>query len=589
MSLASNITRRSGSSRYYARQWVPKELQGILKKSEGWKSLGTSDPKEAKRVARIVLQQWEREFAVLLAKRRLSEHELQSAIWNRYSELVKADEQKRLELATEADQDEIWRVLAGEFGDQDLTAWRILEGIATEHETDKEMRGERLATLKLESGKGETKSVAELMGEIANARSLSIPAGSLDERKLAHGLQRAEIAALHVSAERDLGNFAISPTDPLVKPATSAAPLVAGPGESIMELFEVFAKRNPKKVRPATMTQSRTVVDLFSQFVGRHFPASRISKKEVREWTAALEHYPVKATETALFRDMDFNQTVAENRKIQRKAISEKTFNRYLAALGSFCKWLMMQGHLDSVPTSGMFLTIDKSIQKVFPYTAEQLKKIFQSPLFAGCQGDGKEHEPGNVLIRDHRYWLPLMSLYSGARLGELCQLLVGDIQKLKAHWVLRISLEDDPTKHLKNKGSQRIVPIHPMLIKLGILDIHKRQRLANGKWFFPEIQPDSRDNRAGRYSDFYGDYLRHIGVKADKRINFHSFRHSFTDALRNAGHLDNEFAFLIGHTQKNVTGRYGMVQEGDLVRRVKLIKSVKYLRLNLSALNVHS
>ncbi len=38
---------------------------------------------------------------------------------------------------------------------------------------------------------------------------------------------------------------------------------------------------------------------------------------------------------------------------------------------------------------------------------------------------DGKEYEPGNVLIQDHRYWLPLMSLYSGARLGELCQLVV--------------------------------------------------------------------------------------------------------------------------------------------------------------------
>ena len=145
MSLASNITRRSGSTRYYARQWVPKELQGVLKKTEVWKSLGTSDPKEAKKAARIVLQQWEREFTVLLVKRKLTEHELQTAIWNRYSELVKADEQKRLELVTDRDQDDI-------------------------------------------------------------------------------------------------------------------------------------------KIRPATMNQSRTVVDLFSQFVGRHFPASRISKKEVREW-----------------------------------------------------------------------------------------------------------------------------------------------------------------------------------------------------------------------------------------------------------------------------------------------------------------
>ena len=55
MGLASNITRRSGTSRYYVRAWVPQALQATLRKRELWKSLGTADPKEAKRLARGVL------------------------------------------------------------------------------------------------------------------------------------------------------------------------------------------------------------------------------------------------------------------------------------------------------------------------------------------------------------------------------------------------------------------------------------------------------------------------------------------------------------------------------------------------------
>ena len=101
MGLASNITRRSGSTRYYVRAWVPKELQATLGKRERWKSLGTSDSKEAKRLARAVLQQWEREFDTVSAKRTLTDHELQTAIWNRYCELVRADERKRQELPTD--------------------------------------------------------------------------------------------------------------------------------------------------------------------------------------------------------------------------------------------------------------------------------------------------------------------------------------------------------------------------------------------------------------------------------------------------------------------------------------------------------
>lgn len=70
---------------------------------------------------------------------------------------------------------------------------------------------------------------------------------------------------------------------------------------------------------------------------------------------------------------------------------------------------------------------------------------------------------------------------------------------------------------------------------------------------------------------------MARIGVKTDKSVNFHSFRHNFTDALRHAGHLDHQFAFLLGHTQNNVTGRYGALQEGDLDRRVNLVQCVSY------------
>lgn len=392
MGLASKITRRSGSTRFYVRTWVPQELQPTLGKREIWKSLGTSDPKKAKRLALGVLDQWEREFDTLRAKCTLTDHELQTAIWNRYCELVQIDERHRQELPTENDLDDVWKAMVEEFGEYDLKTWRILEAIAGQHDTDKQARVRRLATLKAEIAKGETKSVAPVLDSIAKARGLAIPPRSQDERKLAQGLQRAEIEALKRASERDQGEFSGISQDTLIRPPTAAAPLVAAPGESIMELFDTYANENPRHVTPETLKQSRTVVDLFSQFAGRHFPASQISKKEVRDWKSALRGYPLKATETAVFRGLDFKQTVEANRKAERPTISTKTLNRYLAALGSFCKWLVAHGYLEHVPTTGMFATIDKSHQKVQPYSGDQLQAIFRSPLFTGCQSDGKEH-----------------------------------------------------------------------------------------------------------------------------------------------------------------------------------------------------
>ena len=85
------------------------------------------------------------------------------------------------------------------------------------------------------------------------------------------------------------------------------------------------------------------------------------------------------------------------------------------------------------------------------------------------------------------------MSLNSGARMNELCQLLVDDIQYVDSHWVFNITQENDTEKHLKNKGSKRMVPVHPVLIELGILDHYQQMKEQKEKWLFPEIKPDSR------------------------------------------------------------------------------------------------
>ena len=88
MALSTNVVRRKGSRQYYARLAVPKELQKRLRKRELWKSLGTTDPHEAKRRVRPILDQWEREFAEIRKPRALTEAELQDAVWKRYLELL---------------------------------------------------------------------------------------------------------------------------------------------------------------------------------------------------------------------------------------------------------------------------------------------------------------------------------------------------------------------------------------------------------------------------------------------------------------------------------------------------------------------
>ena len=117
-----------------------------------------------------------------------------------------------------------------------------------------------------------------------------------------------------------------------------------------------------------------------------------------------------------------------------------------------------------------------------------ELKKMFEQPAFL----DGAMHAPW-------RYWIPQICLYQGTRVSEASGLYTDDILVIAGIHCISI-ISDDPEdenesdgdvddkdrarkvtaksgeeyRRVKNKASRRLVPIHPMLIKLGFLDYVK-------------------------------------------------------------------------------------------------------------------
>jgi len=265
MALSTNVVRRQGSHRYYARLAVPQDLQKRLRKRELWKSLGTTDPKEAKRLARPILDQWEREFAEVRKPRILTDAELQDAVWSRYLELLTEDERFRRSLPNDEQLNEIWQHLENEFGDYDLNAYRILETIRDQFQTVQTERTARFAKLKSDTASGETQLVADIVRDVIAARRLDVEKNTESYRKLAQGLQRAELEALGRSRERDEGDWSGQPRDKLVSPPAAVR---HAPGEKIQELFDRFKRERPAGISDDTWAQNRKIIVLFDEFVG---------------------------------------------------------------------------------------------------------------------------------------------------------------------------------------------------------------------------------------------------------------------------------------------------------------------------------
>lgn len=573
MPQVSYLKKRSGGV-YYAQIAVPVELQPIVGAKMKERSLRTKDPREAKRLMLPMVAAWNAQFDDIRARRALTEADKADAVWKHYTGSLERDEQARRLTPTAADlaaiTDDFDRVVASKRREVDAFARRV-----------------KLDHMRKHLAVGETALINHEVDAYAADNGLLIDPASSDRADIARQMMRAEIEALERTLERDRGEYGGTPRDPIVKPATGPAREQAKPGETIMELFEQYAAENPKGIATDTIAQARRDVGSFLDYAGHNLPAHRIDKKAVREWKALLMKFPVKATESREFAGKTIAQIVRHNEKIGKPVITHRTVNRYLAGFSAFCTWMVHHGYLDQNPADGMFLKKSKE-KTTIPFTTDQLNMLFKSPLFTGCQSADEWRnvaKPGNVLIRDHRYWVPLIMLYSGARPAEIAQLAVSDVRQEHGHWIIHITTEGDGQKSTKTEGSMRVVPVHPELVRLGFIKYRDGMEKAGQQRLFPQAERNKRGQMIADFSREFGRYLIRLGMKTGRGLSLYSFRHGVTDALRRAGYLDEQFGFILGHASATMTGRYGIMPQGMLEQRVELVNAITYPDLKLDHL----
>jgi integrase len=588
MTLRTNILRRHKGAIYYARTSIPEDIRHHFPstkpgkyRAEIWLSLRTADPAEARSKGKTVLARWDTQFAELRRRSNPTEADFRAASWNHYEAELDRESKSRVRLPSAQDIDRATARLraaveaAGEVRLDDVGDFLMVRDAAA---WDREQRQRHIEALRSHLARGETALISWAADDMIRREGWTIAKGSPAYRDLCHRLQRVQIEYLQRTFERDKGDFAGTPTDPVVAPPDHLhGRRVAAPGEKIMDLYAIFAAEKKESVRPDTLKQNQIMVSTFAEFVGETSHVTAITRKAFRDWKQALGQYPANATKQKAFAGMSFRKVVETNGTLKRPTLSKKTINKYLSALAPFTKWLAANDYIPDDVSRGMLLSIDKTKRKGNPFSDDQLKAIFASPLFHRCAGDDQEHELGDVEIRDWRYWIPHIALYSGARLGEIAQLLTADLKQLHGVWVFHITREGSDSKTTKTMGSQRVVPVHSALIKMGLLDYHARMVARGKKDLFPEIEPDARGFLSGKPSRFFNDYFRSIGVKDNREVNFHSFRHSFTDALRRSGYLDEQFGMLLGHTKTTTTGIYGNVPQGILSQRIEMVEAINY------------
>lgn len=196
------------------------------------------------------------------------------------------------------------------------------------------------------------------------------------------------------------------------------------------------------------------------------------------------------------------------------------------------------------------------------PFELAELRAIFGAPVHAN--GDRPKGGKGEAA-----YWIPVLALYTGARIRELAQLRRGDVQAIdypdaegasSTGWFFNITEDTDEqglANAIKNAASERRVPIHPKLIELGFIQYVQGLENQNGR-IFPHLTEDKFGNPAAKWGEWFSLYLRQVCGVTDTRMTFHSFRHTFKDYARNARIEDGLQRQIMGHEGGDVADSYG-------------------------------
>ncbi|ARP99666.1 hypothetical protein CAK95_11650 [Pseudorhodoplanes sinuspersici] len=165
------------------------------------------------------------------------------------------------------------------------------------------------------------------------------------------------------------------------------------------------------------------------------------------------------------------------------------------------------------------------------------------------------------------RRWLPWLTAFSGARIGEVAQLWGNRVVVVDGIHVMKIAPAADGGT-IKNAGSERDVPIHPAIIERGFLDFV--QAKGDGPLFYgtgrkKKLKSNGRPSKHASkgIANHLATWIREQGFTNPRKDPNHALRHWFKSKCLKMGTQDSVVDAIQGHTHES--------ESADIYRHVTL------------------
>jgi len=548
MAKCPGVYRRGESSFWWFRRRVPQDLlPHYLPRKELAHSLETTDYRTACEKARLEYVRLDQEFAEARRKLKAKPAESLSKVEiQRIAALIRHDM---------LEEDEAVRV-AGMGPD-------YFERLDIGLDAQRDMLNTALI-------QNDTSKMSGLIEEYQERLGFRLSPDSQSYKELAYAILLAATKATEELWSRNQGQLVETPPCPAIV-RLAVQPQEALDGElTFSGLFDKWTAEKRGTLPETTIKDFRVYIRRFIELHG-DLPLTLITKTHVREYKDAMLKLPSVIRLTHEYRGLTVPELLelAEQRPDLERLSARTVNDKALGAVGAVLSWGEDNGYLESNPARRVKVAQGVRNKAHVPYSVDDLNMIFSFPVFT--EGERPKGGAGEAAK-----WLPLLALFTGARLQELGRLQTEDVRE---EW--GVLFFDLTTAGTKTETAKRVVPVHPELIRLGFLTYVAERRKAGGGPLFPALK-SGQDSPTEGWSKWWGRYARKHGI-TDKRKVFHSFRHLVKDGFRNNG-VERALAdALQGHAVPGVGQEYG---EGHSLKvKAEALAKLQYPGLDLEHL----
>lgn len=286
-------------------------------------------------------------------------------------------------------------------------------------------------------------------------------------------------------------------------------------------------------------------------------PLIPISKGIPKEHCASLHaRYLYRLNNPALPLDLVTGTTITRN---------------YHSGLNRFFGWMQKNRLIEQGPVLDLVTPQNRSSLPRDSFDDAEVLALVALPLFTGCWSQERCWSAGKILVQGSLYWTYLILLLTGMRPGEVGSLRLSDIGDVDgiAYFDLRafdarkgrVMLSE--MRSQKTKNASRIVPIHPLLIELGLLEHRDHMQRAGVDRLLPDCEPYRRRDGRLRWSQDITKSWRYLKTKyavfSRKDITLYSSRHLVAQWIDELKISERTRGRVLGHsTVPGAAGNYG-------------------------------